>query len=140
MRAEVVALRALVAELRADLEATLARSAELEAELAAAQAPVVAEPPAPAGPALQLPLVRLALDREVEPALTREMALALSAPDRGEDTATTEIVLGDLPERNLLDPRADRDSEPVDPVTADAAAPPETADAAGAEEPVRRIA
>jgi hypothetical protein len=138
MRAEVVALRALVAELRADLESTLARSAELEAELAAAQAPVVVEQAAPAGPALRLPLVRLALDREVEPALTREMALALSAPDRGEDTATTEIVLGDLPERNLLDPRADRDSEPVDPVTADGAAAPESADAD--EAPARRIA
>lgn len=145
VRAEVVALRALVAELRADLETTLARTAELEAELAAANAatasadvePVVLEP-APAGPALQLPLVRLALDREAaEPELTRDMALALSAPDRGEDTATTEIVLGDLPERNLLDPRSDRDAEPVDPAAAPAA---ETAGAAEAEEPVRRIA
>lgn len=140
MRAEVVALRALVAELRTDLEATLSRSAELEAKLAAASAPVVVEQAAPAGPALHLPLVRLALDREVEPALTREMALALSAPDRGEDTATTEFVLGDLPERHLLDPRADRGSEPVDPVTADEAGASEAADAVADEAPVRRIA
>lgn len=137
MRAEVVALRVLVAELRADLETTLARSAELTAELAAARTPVVV-PAAPAGPSLQLPLVRLALDRAVEPALTRDMALALSAPDRGEDTASTEIVLGGLPERSLLDPREDRDSEPVDP-----AVPAEVAEdgaAAPVEEPVRRIA
>ncbi|MGH8893659.1 MAG: hypothetical protein ACRDWY_10210 [Actinomycetes bacterium] len=127
LRAEVVAMRATVAELRGQLDATLARQAELNAqnsqladELDAARASlpvepvVVPEPEAPAAPALQLPLVRLALAREVEPALTREMALALTAPDRGEDTAATEIVLRDLPEGELLDPKADRDSAPVD--------------------------
>ncbi len=141
LRAEVVALRATVAELRADLETTLARSAELAAELTAARAaavPVAVEPAAaPAGPSLQLPLVRLALDREAEPALTYDMALALAAPDRGQDTARTDIVLRDLPERTLLDPRSDRDDDAADPA---AAAPDAGSAGTPAEETVRRIA
>lgn len=131
LEAEVVALRATVAGLRADLESALARNAELtvhleqaradaaaaEAAAAAAVAAAVAEPEVQTAPpvvSLQLPLVRMALERETEPALTREMAVALSTPDRGEDTARTEIVLRDLPEHPLLDPKADRDREPVD--------------------------
>lgn len=105
--AEVVALRTTVAQLRSALEQT-------EAARAASAA-------APSGTALLLPLVRLALAREAEPSLTREMALALSAPDRGQDIARTEIVLADLPERSLLDPKADRDGEPRDHATADSA-------------------
>jgi hypothetical protein len=148
LEAEVVALRATVAGLRADLESALARSAELSAHLeqaradaAAAEAAAAAataataagEPEVEAAPpvvSLQLPLVRMALAREAEPALTRDMALALTTPDRGEDTARTEIVLRDLPEHPLLDPKADRDREPVDHAAA-AAAP---------EESTRRIA
>lgn len=146
LEAEVVALRATVAGLRADLETALARSAELTAHLeqaradaaaaeaaaAAAAAAAVADAEVQAAPpvvSLQLPLVRMALEREAEPALTREMAIALSTPDRGEDTARTEIVLRDLPEHPLLDPKADRDREPVDHAT-------ET----GHEETARRIA
>ena len=146
LEAEVVALRATVAGLRADLESAMARSAELSAHLeqaradaAAAEAAAVAaaaaavEPEVEGAPpvvSLQLPLVRMALAREAEPALTRDMALALTTPDRGEDTARTEIVLRDLPEHPLLDPKADRDREPVDHAAA-AAAP---------EESTRRIA
>lgn len=151
LEAEVVALRATVAGLRADLESALARSAELSAHLeqaradaaaaeavaaaaaAAAVAAAAVEPEVEAAPpvvSLQLPLVRMALAREAEPALTRDMALALTTPDRGEDTARTEIVLRDLPEHPLLDPKADRDREPVDHAAA-AAAP---------EESTRRIA
>lgn len=132
LEAEVVALRATVAGLRADLETALARSAELTAHLeqaradaaaaeaAAAVAAAAAEPEVQTAPpvvSLQLPLVRMALEREAEPALTRDMAIALSTPDRGEDTARTEIVLRDLPEHPLLDPKADRDREPVDHAT-----------------------
>lgn len=133
LEAEVVALRATVAGLRADLETALARSAELTAHLeqaradaaaaeaaAAVAAAAAAEPEVQTAPpvvSLQLPLVRMALEREAEPALTREMAVALSMPDRGEDTARTEIVLRDLPEHPLLDPKADRDREPVDHAT-----------------------
>jgi hypothetical protein len=144
LEAEVVALRATVAGLRADLESALTRSAELSAHLEQARADAVAaeaaaaaaaavEPEVEAAPpvvSLQLPLVRMALAREAEPALTRDMALALTTPDRGEDTARTEIVLRDLPEHPLLDPKADRDREPVDHAAA-AAAP---------EESTRRIA
>lgn len=141
LEAEVVALRATVAGLRADLESALTRSAELSAHLeqaradaaAAAAATAAVEPEVEAAPpvvSLQLPLVRMALAREAEPALTRDMALALTTPDRGEDTARTEIVLRDLPEHPLLDPKADRDREPVDHAAA-AAAP---------EESTRRIA
>lgn len=141
----MVALRATVAGLRADLESALTRSAELSAHLeqaradaaaakaAAAAATAAVEPEVEAAPpvvSLQLPLVRMALAREAEPALTRDMALALTTPDRGEDTARTEIVLRDLPEHPLLDPKADRDREPVDHAAA-AAAP---------EESTRRIA
>ncbi|HEU4913543.1 MAG TPA: hypothetical protein VFV76_16760 [Actinomycetes bacterium] len=145
LEAEVVALRATVAGLRADLDSALTRSAELSAHLeqaradaaaaeaAAAAAAAAVEPEVEAAPpvvSLQLPLVRMALAREAEPALTRDMALALTTPDRGEDTARTEIVLRDLPEHPLLDPKADRDREPVDHAAA-AAAP---------EESTRRIA
>jgi hypothetical protein len=137
LRAEVIALRATVATLRADLDAALARSAELETRLAAsteAAAVAAAVPEAPAAPTLDLPLVRLALSRQIGPPLTRDMAEALSSPDRGQDTASVEIVLGrrtdapeqapaeqvpaaakvasrDLPERDLLDPLADRDGD-----------------------------
>ena len=58
-----------------------------------------------------------------------EVAAALASPDRSPDTVRTEIVLepapapadkmawsvlANLPERPLLDPRADRDQEPRD--------------------------
>ena len=60
-----------------------------------------------------------------------DVAAALASPDRGEDTVRDRAgrcepspppadrlawsVLANLPERRLLDPRADRDQEPVDP-------------------------
>jgi len=72
--AEVIALRVTVASLRADLDGALAG------------APLVT---------LDLPLVRLALSREVEPALTRDMARALAAPDRGLDSANVRIVMAE---------------------------------------------
>jgi hypothetical protein len=122
LQAEVVALRATVASLREDLETALARGTELAARLAAETGPAVETAPAPM-PTLELPLVRLALAREAEPPLTREMALALAWPDRGEDTARVDIVLSDLPERPLLDPVLDRESELRDLAAEIAAAP-----------------
>jgi len=117
LHAEVIALRATVSSLRRDLDSALARGSELAARLSAEAAlttpallsglPVQSMPPV----TLELPLVRLALQRVAEPPLTREMAVALASPDRGEDSALVEIVLADLPEHALLDPRADRDGE-----------------------------
>lgn len=112
MRAEILALRATVATLQEELD-TLRAAAGAERDPAPAVRPAVSAPAA--GATLDLPLVRLALDDV--------------AVDRGEDAALTEIVLttspvtatgeavalADLPERVLLDPAEDRDSEPVDP-------------------------
>ncbi len=87
---------------------------------------------------LQMPLVQLALGDPADVTTGPEVAAALAHPDRGEDTAETEIVLdpapvpepalapapadrlawtvlANLPESPLLDPRSDRDSEPRDP-------------------------
>lgn len=111
MRAEIIALRATIADLQAEL-VTLREAALATADPAVPAAPVVAAAPALRPVVLDLPLVRLALDDV--------------AVDRGADTALTEIVLADLPERPLLDPRTDRDSEPVDvavPVGSPVAAP-----------------
>ena len=141
LSAEVVALRLTVAEMRDAVTRAEARAEELAAELAAARellvAPVhgpVAMPPAGPPATLELPLVRLALARSAGRSLTREMAAALSSPDRGPDTARTEIVLADLPERVLLDPVTDRAAEPVDPAGQPAPV------AVPAEPPARRIA
>lgn len=156
--AEVAALRVTVAEMRAALEHAETQAAQLAADLAttraelttttvhlaAAQAELVAAREQLAAPVqgpvmppatLEMPLVRLALSRAVQPVLTRDMALALAAPDRSPDSARTEIVLADLPERPLLDPKVDRDSEPRDAATAEQAERAE-AEAAG----TRRIA
>lgn len=123
LSAEVIALRVTVGEMRAALDRADARVEALAVRLAAArevaaapvQGPATAPPVAPpAQVSLEMPLVRLALARTAGLSLTREMAAALAAPDRGPDTATTEIVLADLPERPLLDPTADRDAEPLD--------------------------
>ena len=111
---EVVALRTTVIQVRAALAEAEAAATRLGAELAAAR-----EPAPVAGPTLELPLVRLALQREAEPPLSREMALALVAVDDTADTATTDIVLVDLPEHPLLHPMTDRDSEPVDHAAGD---------------------
>lgn len=106
LQAEVIALRATVAALRQDLASAMAIGSELAGRLTAA------ESVAPAPPVtLELPLMRLAFTRESGPPLTRAMALALSTPDRGTDSARLDIVLADLPERPLLDPRVDRGSE-----------------------------
>ena len=110
LHAEVIALRATVTALRRDLDMALARSSELTARLAAEAAAPAVEAAAPPV-VLELPLLRLALSRVAEPPLTREMAIALSAPDRGEDTARVEIVLADLPEHSLLDPLTDREGD-----------------------------
>lgn len=125
LSAEVIGLRVTVAEMRDAVARAEARAEELAAELAIARAlataPVqgpAALPPAGPPPTLELPLVRLALARSAGRSLTREMAAALASPDRGADTARTEIVLADLPERGLLDPvthRATELAEPVDP-------------------------
>jgi hypothetical protein len=135
--AEVAALRVTVAEMRAAVELVEAQAARLaadlatttaqlttttvelastRAELAAARGQIEAPVQGPVMPpaTLEMPLVRLALSRAVQPVLTREMALALASPDRGADSARTQIVLSDLPEQPLLDPTADRDSEPRD--------------------------
>jgi hypothetical protein len=152
--AEVVALRVTVAQMREAVAAADATSTALAAELtttrdqltttrdqltttrelltAPAHGPAV---PPVAGPpvALELPLVRLALARTAGRTLDREMAAALATADRSPDTAQTEIVLSDLPERSLLDPAADRAAAPVDPAAA-------TADAGPAGRETRRIA
>ena len=123
LHAEVIALRATVTALRRDLDMAIARSSELTARLAAEAAAPVVEAAAPV--VLEMPLLRLALSRVAEPPLTREMAIALARPDRGEDTARVEIVLADLPEHSLLDPLVGRDSDLRD-LAVEIAAAPET--------------
>lgn len=125
LSAEVIALRVTVAEMRDAVARAEARAESLAAELAVtrelAAAPVqgpAAMPPAGPPATLELPLVRLALARSAGRSLTREMAAALASPDRSQDTARTEIVLADLPERGLLDPVTDRTADPVDPAAA----------------------
>ena len=148
LQAEVVALRSVVAQLRDELGRVRAQAA------AAAEAAVMVPAPVSAPVAadlaevrwvtLQMPLVQLALGDPADVTTGPEVAAALAHPDRGEDTAETEIVLdpapalepaavleqalarppadrlawtvlANLPERPLLDPRSDRDSEPRDP-------------------------
>ena len=138
LQAEVVALRSVVAQLRDELGRVRAEAA---AAAAAAPAPELAEV---RWVTLQMPLVQLALGDPADVTQGPEVAAALAHPDRGEDTAETEIVLdpapmldpaavlehalartpadrlawtvlANLPERPLLDPRSDRDSEPRDP-------------------------
>lgn len=118
MRAEILALRATVAALQEELDTLRAAAAATLAERDLAPAVPADASAAAAGTTLDLPLVRLALDDV--------------AVDRGADAALTEIVLtttpvtatgeavalADLPERVLLDPAEDRDSEPVDLATA----------------------
>jgi hypothetical protein len=132
LSAEVIALRVTVAEMRDAVTRAEARAEALATELTAARelaaAPVqgpAALPPAGPPATLELPLVRLALARSAGLSLNREMAAALANADRGPDTARTEIVLADLPERQLLDPAVDRAAaDPVDPAGAPAAAQP----------------
>ena len=132
LQAEVVALRSVVAQLRDELGRVRAEAA---AAAAAAPAPELAEV---RWVTLQMPLVQLALGDPADVTQGPEVAAALAHPDRGLDTAETEIVLdpvlepaaalartpadrlawtvlANLPERPLLDPRSDRDSEPRDP-------------------------
>ena len=142
LQAEVVALRSVVAQLRDELGRVRAEAAAA-AVVAAAPAPELAEV---RWVTLQMPLVQLALGDPADVTQGPEVAAALAHPDRGEDTAETEIVLdpapaldpaaglepaaavlvtpadrlawtvlANLPERPLLDPRSDRDSEPRDP-------------------------
>jgi hypothetical protein len=125
LQAEVVALRATVLALRSELD--------------------VAQAPAPAGPSplqmrwvtLNLPLVRAALQPD-EAAPEADAAVpAGAAPmielDLRAHEARKELVLADLPEAALLDPRQDRDAEVSDPATDDDAG-------RTVEAPVRRIA
>jgi len=143
LQAEVVALRSLVAELREELGRVRAEAAASAAAAVAAAAPAP-EPAEVRWVTLQVPLVQLALGDPADVTKGPEVAAALAHPDRGEDTAETEIVLdpapalepaavleqalarppadrlawtvlANLPERPLLDPRSDRDSEPRDP-------------------------
>ena len=127
LRAEVVALRATVAELRAELIRVQAEAAAVPAAVAAPE--LVAATADVGWVTLQMPLVKLALADPGEVAAGPDVAAALAAPDRSEDTVETEIVLemspapadrlawsvlANLPERRLLDPKADRDQQPVD--------------------------
>ena len=143
LQAEVVALRSLVAELREELGRVRAEAAASAAAAVAAAAPAP-EPAEVRWVTLQMPLVQLAVGDPADVTKGPEVAAALAHPDRGEDTAETEIVLdpapalepaavleqalarppadrlawtvlANLPERPLLDPRSDRDSEPRDP-------------------------
>jgi hypothetical protein len=114
LQAEVAALRAIVGDLRHELD--LAR-----AELAERVHPIADPEPAPladtvpAAPVaeelrwltLQLPLVRAAFAEEVVPEPALDLG-AVAALDLGVDTASTRIV---LPESALLDPRIDRAAE-----------------------------
>jgi hypothetical protein len=144
----VVALRATVRLLRAELDAVWESAAAAAASARAAEA---------SRWALQMPLVQAAL-APLEVAETRAAAAAsLSlagvtsiALDLRPDTAMTEIVLvdkpeivlpddpeivlADLPESALLDPKTDRDSAVID-VTE-----PATASAADTILPARRTA
>ena len=145
LQAEVVALRSIVAELREELGRVRAEAAAAAAAVAEAAVVVPAPVSAPAEVrwvTLQMPLVQVALGDPADVTKGPEVAAALAHPDRGEDTAETEIVLdpapapalepaaavlvtpadrlawtvlANLPERPLLDPRSDRDSEPRDP-------------------------
>jgi hypothetical protein len=125
LAAEVLALRTTVAQLRTEL-------AEVRAQAAAAVAravPVEVTEEDPRWVTLRMPLVKLALGDPADVTSGPEVAAALASPDRSPDTVQTEIVLepapapadkmawsvlANLPERPLLDPRADRDQEPRD--------------------------
>jgi hypothetical protein len=121
-----VALRATVRSLRAELDSVWAAAA---AATAAARAADVSRW------GLELPLAPVALapaevaDTAALPVLAEVASLEL---DLRPNTATTkilltelrEIVLADLPESALLDPKKDRDADVIDvnqPVTAAAA-------------------
>jgi hypothetical protein len=138
LRAEVVALRATVAELRAELawmtraaaEATEAAELAQRATAAPTAMPKSVEQAAENGwVTLQMPLVKMALGDPDAVATGPDVAAALASPDRGEDTVEIELVLepspppadrlawsvlANLPEGRLLDPRVDRDQQPVD--------------------------
>jgi hypothetical protein len=145
MREAVAAAEATATTLAADLTATRDELTATRDELTVARDLLTAPAQGPAVPelgppvALELPLVRLALARTAGRTLDREMAAALASADRSPDTARTEIVLSDLPERSLLDPAAGRGSEPADPA-AEVAAAGATADAGSAGAETRRIA
>jgi hypothetical protein len=120
----VVALRAAVHALRGELDAAWESAAAASVAARAAEA---------ARWALAMPLVQAALaPSEVAetraaagtPSMTGVTTIAL---DLRPDTARTEIVLADLPESALLDPRKARDADIIDvtePATAAAADPP----------------
>lgn len=152
LEAEVVALRAMVADLRTELD-----RARVDAAVSATAAATALEAAAEERPVswvtLEMPLVALALGDPADVASGPDVAAALAAPDRSPDTVETEIVLepapapadrlawsvlANLPERPLLDPRIDRDQEPVD----HAAEPAEAAETLEAvtEAPQRRSA
>jgi len=120
LRAEIFALRATVSALQAELV--------MLRELSAAQATAAVAPPAPAAVETATPATAAAAPAGVSPMAASPASLTLALPlmrlalsdvvvDRGRDTALTEIVLGDLPERPLLDPRTDRDAQAVDVAT-----------------------
>lgn len=135
LEAEVVALRATVLELRAELDrarvdAAVSAAAAATALEAAQAAQTTAAGPRPGWVTIEMPLVTLALRDPAEVAAGPDVAAALAAPDRSPDAVDTEIVLeptpapddrlawrvlANLPERPLLDPRLDRDQEPADP-------------------------
>jgi hypothetical protein len=128
----VIALRATVRELRAELDSVLATAAAATAQARVAEATRWE---------LALPMVQVAMT-PAEIAETREAAAATPALagvtsialDLRPDSAATEIVLSDaadivltdapeialddLPESALLDPKQARDAEVGDPATA----------------------
>ncbi len=128
LRAEVVALRATVAELRAEL-AWMTRAAATATEAAEAAEAATTADTEPGWVTLRMPLVQLALGDPAGLATGPDVATALATADRSADTVRTEIVLepapapadrlawsvlAHLPERRLLDPKADRDQQPRD--------------------------
>lgn len=105
LRAEIVALRATITALQDELTVLRERAEAADAAAGLALAPTT----------LDLPLVRLALsdvavDRSPDIAFT-EIVLE---PTRAPADRLAWSVLANLPERPLLDPRLDRDDEPVD--------------------------
>lgn len=142
-----MALRATVLELRAQLDTARVASA---ASAAAAATAAGTAPPARElrFVTLNLPMVQAALaspelaSTAAAAAASARMARAATIElDLTADSAQTEIVLADLPEAALLDPRRDRSGDPVeDPASLRAAHKVAAGKHARLEAPLRRTA
>ena len=102
LQAEVVALRSTVAELREELGRVRAEAAASAAAALAAAARLAAELAEVGWVTLQMPLVQLALGDPADVTKGPRWRPRWRHPDRGEDTAETEIVLDPAP---ALEPR-----------------------------------